>query len=150
MPDVELLLFDENQDQILSSTISDSEGFYSFSQLLPGSYYVAIAEIDTYIFATPFGGGDTSSDSDIISTLNGYGFTDLIELKSGEGSLDVDFGISPDFNPPPPLDDPMIEGYVWEDMNGDGLRDNEVGTNCLLYTSPSPRDQRGSRMPSSA
>ena len=23
-------------------------------------------------------------------------------------------------------------------------------TNCLLYTSPSPRDQRGSRMPSSA
>ena len=25
-----------------------------------------------------------------------------------------------------------------------------VGTPCLLYTSPSPRDQRGSRMPSSA
>ena len=24
------------------------------------------------------------------------------------------------------------------------------GTPCLLYTSPSPRDQRGSRMPSSA
>ena len=24
------------------------------------------------------------------------------------------------------------------------------GYNCLLYTSPSPRDQRGSRMPSSA
>ena len=25
-----------------------------------------------------------------------------------------------------------------------------VSVNCLLYTSPSPRDQRGSRMPSSA
>ena len=25
-----------------------------------------------------------------------------------------------------------------------------TGTGCLLYTSPSPRDQRGSRMPSSA
>ena len=25
-----------------------------------------------------------------------------------------------------------------------------TGTICLLYTSPSPRDQRGSRMPSSA
>ena len=25
-----------------------------------------------------------------------------------------------------------------------------IGYNCLLYTSPSPRDQRGSRMPSSA
>ena len=27
---------------------------------------------------------------------------------------------------------------------------NPVYTTCLLYTSPSPRDQRGSRMPSSA
>ena len=26
----------------------------------------------------------------------------------------------------------------------------DAGTTCLLYTSPSPRDQRGSRMPSSA
>ena len=30
--------------------------------------------------------------------------------------------------------------------NGAGLSNNH----CLLYTSPSPRDQRGSRMPSSA
>ena len=27
---------------------------------------------------------------------------------------------------------------------------DEFYTDCLLYTSPSPRDQRGSRMPSSA
>ena len=30
------------------------------------------------------------------------------------------------------------------------LDDADVDTACLLYTSPSPRDQRGSRMPSSA
>ena len=28
--------------------------------------------------------------------------------------------------------------------------DDIINNNCLLYTSPSPRDQRGSRMPSSA
>ena len=36
-------------------------------------------------------------------------------------------------------------------VNKDGsvtVKDN--GRGCLLYTSPSPRDQRGSRMPSSA
>ena len=33
---------------------------------------------------------------------------------------------------------------------GDGNQETPVGTTCLLYTSPSPRDQRGSRMPSSA
>ena len=29
-------------------------------------------------------------------------------------------------------------------------KDKYIGIACLLYTSPSPRDQRGSRMPSSA
>ena len=33
----------------------------------------------------------------------------------------------------------LLCGYLDDDRNG-----------CLLYTSPSPRDQRGSRMPSSA
>ena len=28
--------------------------------------------------------------------------------------------------------------------------ENDIYQGCLLYTSPSPRDQRGSRMPSSA
>ena len=35
----------------------------------------------------------------------------------------------------------------------DGMREREEdggSDDCLLYTSPSPRDQRGSRMPSSA
>ena len=44
-------------------------------------------------------------------------------------------------------------------IKGDGLdseREQTIGQHigyrydCLLYTSPSPRDQRGSRMPSSA
>ena len=43
---------------------------------------------------------------------------------------------------------PLIQSI---DLNNDGLVDNlEIDKACLLYTSPSPRDQRGSRMPSSA
>ena len=35
--------------------------------------------------------------------------------------------------------------------NGGGDNNNDdIINDCLLYTSPSPRDQRGSRMPSSA
>ena len=30
------------------------------------------------------------------------------------------------------------------------VKRNDQWSDCLLYTSPSPRDQRGSRMPSSA
>ena len=38
------------------------------------------------------------------------------------------------------------------DVDGDVTTIEGLGTpdSCLLYTSPSPRDQRGSRMPSSA
>ena len=42
---------------------------------------------------------------------------------------------------------------VWikdEDMTSDDVNGHGWVNVCLLYTSPSPRDQRGSRMPSSA
>ena len=54
---------------------------------------------------------------------------------------------------------PTDAGYVFEHSNRQQLplsptttanKVREPGTICLLYTSPSPRDQRGSRMPSSA
>ena len=46
--------------------------------------------------------------------------------------------------------------YLYEDQVDDYKQDhyqlhfNNQISSCLLYTSPSPRDQRGSRMPSSA
>ena len=39
---------------------------------------------------------------------------------------------------------------VKESIKKSNLQLDEVDEFCLLYTSPSPRDQRGSRMPSSA
>ena len=36
------------------------------------------------------------------------------------------------------------------DIIADGEEKLDLSLTCLLYTSPSPRDQRGSRMPSSA
>ena len=40
-----------------------------------------------------------------------------------------------------------VERFVEADV---GMEFPKVEITCLLYTSPSPRDQRGSRMPSSA
>ena len=44
---------------------------------------------------------------------------------------------------------PEVAENFSEQMVGIGLVPTQI-TPCLLYTSPSPRDQRGSRMPSSA
>ena len=49
-------------------------------------------------------------------------------------------------------------GTLWNSVRGLEVKDADGNTvfslswseTCLLYTSPSPRDQRGSRMPSSA
>ena len=45
----------------------------------------------------------------------------------------------------------VFYGNSEETESTDAVIDNETTEeSCLLYTSPSPRDQRGSRMPSSA
>ena len=45
----------------------------------------------------------------------------------------------------------MRKIYAEREALGKTLSDtSDLVNNCLLYTSPSPRDQRGSRMPSSA
>ena len=43
----------------------------------------------------------------------------------------------------------FLGASLWTDFELFGERDASMQV-CLLYTSPSPRDQRGSRMPSSA
>ena len=40
--------------------------------------------------------------------------------------------------------------YCGGNSNKTDYKEVCTGSTCLLYTSPSPRDQRGSRMPSSA
>ena len=44
---------------------------------------------------------------------------------------------------------PLCDGIV-DALKAKNIRAFGPSKNCLLYTSPSPRDQRGSRMPSSA
>ena len=53
--------------------------------------------------------------------------------------------------PPEVLFEPSLEGYVNLFTNRSRQSQEYLDSlPCLLYTSPSPRDQRGSRMPSSA
>ena len=105
-------------------------------------------------------GGVTFTESAIPSELFGaYGM-----VVSGPAGfvISVDGSLEPfeDFNPFP--DDLVIElvsdGYTMvfplnpgdiELIGPDGVSVHGP-ISCLLYTSPSPRDQRGSRMPSSA
>ena len=65
------------------------------------------------------------------------------------------FKVATDCDLPPPNDDwtastDREKGWLVGDFNGDAKDDILRYWNCLLYTSPSPRDLSTSRMPSSA
>ena len=45
---------------------------------------------------------------------------------------------------------PNLSGGDWVTGKSQRMENVYNPSTCLLYTSPSPRDQRGSRMPSSA
>ena len=67
--------------------------------------------------------------------------------------IDIDGGTSAS---PDPNDTIMVKSTAFGGDGGTALATTDFyssidySTACLLYTSPSPRDQRGSRMPSSA
>ena len=77
-----------------------------------------------------------------VSTI-GYEVTDT-NGETSQAVIDINIIPTPDA-----VDDPFTTN---EDtpVNVNPLTNDDDGAGCLLYTSPSPRDQRGSRMPSSA
>ena len=83
------------------------------------------------------------------------GDSEIVVQSNGDGSLS---NITGDLFQIP-VNSTILDGWVnvSTGANGDGgtgthwiANDPSLNFSCLLYTSPSPRDQRGSRMPSSA
>ncbi|MEZ4954902.1 MAG: SdrD B-like domain-containing protein [Saprospiraceae bacterium] len=105
-------------DNLVSSTNTDDNGFYLFDGLEAGSYYVQfdISAYATTYTATPQDIGDDATDSD----GNAIGMTDVIVLAIGEENLSIDFGLEPKLA--------TLGDYVWFDTNHNGQQDaNETG-----------------------
>ncbi|OQW94881.1 MAG: hypothetical protein BWK77_08380, partial [Verrucomicrobia bacterium A1] len=101
----------------ITSTVTDASGYYLFTNLLPGAYYVN--------FETPAGhevtgqdqGSNDAADSDIVPAT---GNTATYMLLSAQSDLTVDAG----FFRPASLGD-----RVWEDLDYNGVQDtNEVAS----------------------
>ena len=85
--------------------------------------------------------GITSTDGSYIESE-----FDINQNQIPRGGLVVSLGSTPGLGYAP-----LVGAKVKAKKNSSGTLTEIVGINtCLLYTSPSPRDQRGSRMPSSA
>ncbi len=117
---VEVRLLDDAGD-LLQRTETDTNGKYSFNELLPGDYQVrVIAPAGSGYFFSPNGqGGDGALDSNV----DAAGYSEKFTLTAGESNLDVDAGMHYDT---------MLGDYVWLDSDGDGVQDKtESGINGL-------------------
>lgn len=107
---VEVKLMDCN-GTIFETQFTDINGFYLFDNLVPGNYKIKFISPLDYSFSIKDNGDDTlDSDPDLTT-----GITDCETLESGEDNRTYDAGL---------LYFGSLGDYVWEDLNGDGLQDN--------------------------
>ena len=125
---VTIQLFDEN-NELVAETVTDETGNYTFDALAPGTYSVVEVQPNAFLDAGDVVG---TVDGQAVGTTTTNDRFDGITVGSGDEAVNYNFC---EHEPA------SIKGTVYHDRNNNG---------CLLYTSPSPRDQRGSRMPSSA
>lgn len=121
-----------NQNGELSITRTDSNGFYRFKDLVPGTYSIFFTLPSGYKFTKSADLlGDIQLDiihpidgslalEDITSDANEQtGTTNSFELQPGEVNLSLDAGV---YRPS------KINGFVWHDLNSDGIQgDAEIG-----------------------
>lgn len=89
-------------------------GYYQFSSLEPGTYYIKVATNELYDFAIV----ETSSpgENSSITHANGIGTSDNFVLEGNDCKEDVDAGYA--------YKKGNIQGEVWIDIDKDGIQNN--------------------------
>ena len=164
----------------IAADTTDADGTYLFDQIDAGAYYVHIPAsefadgepLENKQSVKGYGGDDSNDDdtdeNGLDSILTSGGVSSVVidlypgleptgesgiglydgDLADANVNLTIDFGFE--------SEGVALGNLVFMDLNKDGSYNRKIDrgiaqvTVCLLYTSPSPRDQRGSRMPSSA
>ncbi len=111
-------LYDCNNN-LISTTTTDSNGNYLFDNLVPGDYYVVFILPSGYTFTTADAGSDDTKDSDANAST---GKTICTTLTPGENDLTWDAGLIKEECKN------KIGDFVWHDEDTDGIQDaNEPG-----------------------
>jgi uncharacterized repeat protein (TIGR01451 family) len=123
VPGVTVVLKDGN-GQVVGTTTTDANGYYSFTNLLPGTYVVVFTPPAAYTFTVPnTGADDADSDANVLT-----GATTPITLQPGENNPTVDAGLTA-----PPV--ARLGDFVWYDVNRNGVQDStEAGVPGVTVT----------------
>ena len=102
----------DNSNVLIGTTTTDTNGFYGFANLAPGSYSVIFTAPLGYSISPKLQGNDVSKDSDPDPST---GKTAIVTLTAGQNNTSVDAGI---YVTPSSLGD-----RVWLDNNENGKQD---------------------------
>ncbi|MBL8119000.1 MAG: carboxypeptidase regulatory-like domain-containing protein, partial [Anaerolineae bacterium] len=120
---VTVTLYDGTGTQVGTPTTTDANGNYSFTNLVPGDYYIEFTLPSGYVFSRLDQGGDDTADSDVNRTT---GRTITTTLIPGEDDMSWDAGI---------MQVASIGDRVWDDANDNGLQDGgESGVQNVTVT----------------
>ena len=143
---VTVKLYDENCNNELNSTITDSNGKYLFDSLTPATYCLEFTGLEEGYVITTQDSGNNETDSDVNAST---GKTVNIVLADGVNDLSWDMGI---YKPA------SLGDYVWNDKNANGLQDGDevpvagidvtlLGSDCatpVVGVDPQTTDVNGS------
>jgi hypothetical protein len=120
IPNITVSLYSCN-GTFITSTFTDASGFYSFANVLAGSYYVIFSnQAAGFTFTAKDQGGNDPFDSD----ADASGQTACFTVNAGQNKDDVDAGL---------IRPASIGDFVWEDLNGNGIQDrNEPGISGVV------------------
>jgi uncharacterized repeat protein (TIGR01451 family) len=124
IPNVSVNLLN-NAGAVLATTTTDSAGYYSFSDLSPGTYSVQFPSTVNGCTISPADQGTSdAADSDASPST---GKTASVVLAAGQNYPELDVGY---FNAKAELGD-----YVWKDLNANGVQDGgEPGIQGIIVT----------------
>jgi len=116
----------DNTGKAVATTLTDANGAYLFTNVVPGTYSVQFTSPAGMIFS-PTGAGTTATDSDPNPAT---GKTSSFTVTAGTNNLTIDAGLSPQTATKASLGD-----YVWNDLNHNGVQDaGEPGIGGVTVT----------------
>ena len=116
----------DNSNNPVASTVTDANGFYLFSNVLPGTYSVGFSNIPaSSTFTTQNAAGSTAANNSDADPATGR--TGTFTLVGGQSKTDVDAGLV--------SYKAAVGDYVWHDLNRNGIQDaGEVGVPGVTVT----------------
>ncbi|MTJ30493.1 S8 family serine peptidase, partial [Aphanizomenon sp. UHCC 0183] len=113
LANVPVILYD-NTNNAIATTTSDAGGFYRFTNIAIGDYTIKVTAPATYLFSPQNQGTNDTLDSDFNPN---NGLTATFSLSS-DSNLTLDAGL---------YQTATINGQVWNDIDGDGIKDAQEG-----------------------